>query len=109
MVNCKRFAYLFALTAALFAQGPQIQYNDLPQYGVVLVPPSSPDFARLLTDIERRVANPVAGSPTYPDGAPQVSDIDHAFSAILVNRGTRPIADVTMVWRRNARCYRLVS
>ena len=100
MIDCKRIAFLFALPAALFSRGPQIQYSDLPQYGVALVPPSSPDFAGMLADIERRVANPVAGSPSYPDGAPQVSDIDRASSAILVNRGTKPIANVTIVWRR---------
>lgn len=99
MVDCKRFAYLFVLSAVLFAQTPQIQYNDLPQYGVVLVPPSSPEFAGMLADIERRVASPIAGSPSYPYGAPQVSNIDRALSAILVNRGTKPIANLTMVWR----------
>ena len=100
MLAMRSLACLLALPTALLAQGAQIQYSDLPQYGVMLVPPSSPDFAGMLADIEHRVANPVTGSPSYSNSAPQVSDIDRAFSAILVNRGTKPIADVTVVWRR---------
>jgi len=99
MVAWRRLAYFFALSAALLSQGAPIQYDDLHQYGVVLVPPSSPDFAGMLADIQRRVANPVAGSPSYPGGAPQISEIDRAFSAILVNRGTKPIASLNLVWR----------
>jgi hypothetical protein len=99
MVAWRRLAYFLVLPVTLLSQSEPIRYDDLPQYGVVLVPPSSPDFAGMLTDIQRRVANPVAGSPSYPGGAPRVSDIDRAFSAILVNRATKPIANITLVWR----------
>jgi hypothetical protein len=36
--------------------------EDLPRYGVALLPPSSPEYAVLLADIEKRLANPIPGS-----------------------------------------------
>ena len=44
--------------------------EDLPQYGVVLLPPSLPDYAGLLADIQKRLANPIPGS------APNMLDLE---------------------------------
>jgi hypothetical protein len=41
--------------------------EDLPLHGVVLIPPSSPDYDSLLADIQRRIDHPVAGSPPIPE------------------------------------------
>jgi hypothetical protein len=42
--------------------------EDLPQYGVVLLPPSSPKYSGLFADIQDRLANSVPGSaPQAPD------------------------------------------
>jgi hypothetical protein len=42
--------------------------EDLPRYGVALLPPSSPEYAVLLADIEKRLANPIPGSMPQLDG-----------------------------------------
>jgi len=69
--------------------------EDLPQYGVVLIPPSSPEYAALIADIQNRVANPLSGS------APQSPDDDDpaAPTMILCNRSQTPIAAVARIWR----------
>lgn len=75
--------------------------QDFPQYGVVLVPPTSPEYDPLLADIQRRVDHRVAGSPgvlQLPALPGEISEQDRETSAILVNRGTRGIAAIQQVW-----------
>ena len=73
--------------------------EDLPQHGVVLIPPSSPEYDPLLADIRRRLNNPVEGSPPIPDSMrAQISDEDAEVSAILLNRSQNGIAAIYQVW-----------
>jgi hypothetical protein len=69
--------------------------EDLPQYGVALLPPSSPDCAGLLSDIQKRLANPVPGS------APQLPDFEDpsAPTMILCNRSQTAIAALSWIWK----------
>jgi hypothetical protein len=69
--------------------------EDLPQYGVLLVPPSSPEYGALLADIERRLADPVPGSP--PPQPPGFED-PAAPTVILCNRSQIAIAAVSWIW-----------
>jgi len=74
--------------------------EDLPQHGLLLVPPSSEDYDRLLADIQRRVDGPVEGSPPYPEQLrPRVAPEDRSTSAILLNRSPKVIAGLQVVWR----------
>jgi hypothetical protein len=68
--------------------------EDLPQYGVVLLPPSSPDYAGLLADIQKRLANPIPGS------APNMPDLEDpsAPTMILCNRSQTAIAALSWIW-----------
>jgi hypothetical protein len=69
--------------------------EDLPQFGVVLVPPSSPEYAALLADIQKRLANPLPGSPpTFPD----FEDPD-APTMVLCNRSQKAIAALSWIWK----------
>ena len=69
--------------------------EDLPRYGVVLVPPSSPEFVALLADIQTRLASPLPGS------APQLPDFEDpaAPTMILCNRSQTAIAAASWIWR----------
>lgn len=74
--------------------------EDLPQHGLLLVPPSSEDYDRLLADIQRRVNGPVEGSPPFPEKLrPRIAPEDRSTSAILLNRSTKVIAALQAVWR----------
>jgi hypothetical protein len=68
--------------------------EDLPSYGVVLVAPSSSEYAGLLGDIQKRLANPIPGSPpTLPEfGDPT------APTVILCNRSQTAIAALSWIW-----------
>jgi len=68
--------------------------EDLPRYGAVLLPPSSPEFVGLLADIQNRLAKPVPGS------APQLPDFEDpsAPTMILCNRAPSAIAAVSWIW-----------
>lgn len=73
--------------------------EDLAQYGVVLIPPSTEQYFELLADIEERLQR-------RPKGSPPVSDDELSFlsehhtsaSAILVNRASVAIASVAYIW-----------
>ena len=61
--------------------------EDLPKSRLVLVPPASEDYYALLSDIQRRLADPVDGSPPLPEHfRPSISPEDRPTSAILLNR-----------------------
>jgi hypothetical protein len=60
--------------------------EDLPQYGLPLVPPTAPDYPALLNDIQRRLGQ-------------MVNAADQPTSAILLNKSARSIASLTVVWR----------
>jgi hypothetical protein len=83
--------------------------EDLPQFGVVLVPPSSPEYDRLLADIQRRINHPVEGSPPLPESIrPRIVEEDRETSAILLNRSQHGIAAIQQVWNfqeANGRTY----
>jgi hypothetical protein len=73
--------------------------EDLPQHGVVLIPPSSPDYDPLLADIRRRIEHPVDGSPPIPESMrARISEQDREASAILLNRSQNGIAAIQQVW-----------
>jgi hypothetical protein len=72
---------------------------DLPQHGVVLVPPTDAEYDGLLADIRRRMEHPVAGSRPPLTEKPGISDEYRETSSILVNRGSRTIAELQQVWR----------
>ena len=71
---------------------------DLPQFGVVLVPPTDPEYDKLLTDIRKRVEHPVTGSPPALPKATEISEANRDGSAIVVNRGPRSIAKLQLLW-----------
>ena len=74
--------------------------EDLPRYGLVLVPPSSEDYNALLADIQRRVNEPAEGSPPFPEKfRPRIIPEDRPTSAILLNRSAKTIAGLQAVWR----------
>lgn len=83
--------------------------EDLPQYGVVLVPPSSPEYDLLLADIQRRIDHPVEGSPPLPESIHgRISEQDRETSAILLNRSPHGITAIQQVWsfqEANGRAY----
>jgi hypothetical protein len=60
------------------------QCEDLSDFGLVLVPPSSPDYEPLLAEIQRRVEYPLEKRET---------------SAILLNDRGKSIAAIDAVWR----------
>ena len=73
--------------------------EDLAQYGVVLIPPTTEEYFALLADIEQRLQNRPKGGPPLEDGAlSRISEHDTAGSAILVNRASVAIASVAYVW-----------
>ncbi|GEM_PF-3479837 len=77
----------------------EFRCEDLPQHGVVLVPPTSREYDTLLAEIRRRLENPVAGSPPpLPLTGPRFPEDERFRSAILVNRGPTGIAAVQQVW-----------
>jgi hypothetical protein len=84
--------------------------EDLPQHGVLLVPPASEDYDPLLADIQRRLVEPADGSPPIPDNLrPRISQEDRPTSAILLNRSSKAIASLQVVWRfetETGRSYR---
>jgi len=73
--------------------------EDLPQYGLVLVPPASTDYAPLLADIQRRLDKPAEGTPPIPETlSPRISEQDESTSAILLNKSPKTIAAMQVVW-----------
>jgi hypothetical protein len=74
--------------------------EDLPQHGLVLVPPGSGDYEGFLADILSRVNAPVDGSPPYPEMLrPRVVEEDRSTSAILLNHSAKTIVGLQAVWR----------
>jgi hypothetical protein len=77
--------------------------EDLPQHGLVLVPPSSGAYEEFLADIQRRVNEPVDGSPPYPERLrPRIVAEDPPTSAILLNLSGKTIVGLHVVWRFEA-------
>jgi hypothetical protein len=75
--------------------GMEYRCEDLPRYGVVLFPPSSPEYAALLADIQKRLANPIPGS------APELFDVGDPSDPTMVlgNRSQTAIAAVSWIWK----------
>jgi len=72
--------------------------EDLAQYGVALVPPSSVEYFEVLADIERRLRTRPEGSPPIDDGVlSRISEHDtvvgtRAFAAVKTARVFAPAA-----------------
>jgi hypothetical protein len=84
--------------------------EDLPKHHLVLVPPASEGYDPLLSDIQRRLSDPIDGSPPLPEHLrPRISPEDRPTSAILLNRSSKAIAALQVVWRfetQTGRSYR---
>ena len=73
--------------------------GDLPQYGVVLVPPTSPEYDAMVADIQRGSDHPVEGSPPLPETMRvRIGEQDRETSAILWNHSRNGIAAIQQVW-----------
>ena len=82
--------------------------EDLARYGVVLVPPSTPEYFDLLADIEQRLQNrPVGSSPIKNDAISHIAEHDTSGSAILLNRAQVAIASIAYIWSFSGRNGRL--
>ncbi len=85
----------------------EFRCEDLREHGVVLIPPSSREFAGLLADIQQRLDHPVEGSPPkFPGRQTQIHEEDRRKSAILVNISETGIAGVQQVWRYKEAAWR---
>jgi hypothetical protein len=74
--------------------------EDLRRHGLLLHPPASPDYARMLADIEARLDRPVDGSPPIPEEfRPRICEQDRPTSAILLNQNEKAVAALHVVWR----------
>jgi hypothetical protein len=77
-----------------------LQFEDVAKYGVVLIPPDSPEYDPPLADIQHRLDNPVAGSrPRLPGMNDRIAPEDRNASAILVNRSSQPIVSMAVAVR----------
>ncbi len=73
--------------------------EDLAQYGVVLVPPSTVEYFELLADIEQRLRTRPEGSPPIADAVlSRISEHDTSGSAILLNKAKVAIASMAYEW-----------
>jgi hypothetical protein len=80
--------------------------EDLRDFGLILVPPSSPDYDPLLKDIRQRIVpDPdIAGMPEMFREVmgrfmgSQITPEKRATSAILLNRSDKSIAALSLVW-----------
>src|SRR5580698_1937377 len=72
--------------------------EDLRQFGVELIPPSSPEYEPLLADIQWRLEHPVEGSPPMPEFMRgRIVEQDRETSAILVNNSQDGIAAIQQI------------
>jgi len=83
--------------------------EDLPRYGVVLIPPSTEKYFELLADIERRLQiRPKGSLPVENDTISRISEHDTGGSAILLNRAQVAIASVAYIWSFRHRNGRII-
>ncbi len=87
--------FLRSSTLLCWNAGMECRCEDLPRYGVVLLPPSSPGYAHVFADIQERLANPVPGS------APELFDVgDPSYpTMVLCNRSQTAVAAVSWIWK----------
>jgi hypothetical protein len=98
-MECLSRAPVARRSGAWFNSSMEFHCEDLPQFGVVLVPPSSPEYDRLLADIQWRINHPVEGSPPLPESIrPRILEEDRETSAILLNRSQHGIAAIQQIW-----------
>jgi hypothetical protein len=94
-------------------QSMEFRCEDLAQFGVVLIPPSSPEYGPMVEDIRRREQKP-QGFPDIPEEIRKrliggISDEGKEWSAVLVNRSNKSIAYLRAEWNfeeTNGRSYR---
>lgn len=73
--------------------------EDLAQYGVVLLPPSTVEYFELLADIEQRLRTRPKGSPPVDDAIlSRISEHDTSGSGILLNKAKVAIASMAYQW-----------
>ncbi len=98
-------AALVAGAGSSLAQTPvSLRCESLRDAGLVLVPPSSPDYNSLLKDIQERLDHPspeVLAIPVQlrPFIVGTISPEKRATSAILLNNSGKSIAALELVWR----------
>lgn len=72
--------------------------EDLAKYGVILVPPSAPEYFRLLADIEHRLqTRPKVYPPLFENELSLIAEHDDK-SAILLNQAPQSIASLAFIW-----------
>jgi hypothetical protein len=77
----------------------EFRCEDLPEQGLTLVQPSSPEFGSLLADIQSRLDDKVDGAPPIPEQfRPHINEQDRPTSAVLLNRSTKSVAALQAVW-----------
>jgi hypothetical protein len=73
--------------------------QDLPDAGLILVPPSSPDYARLLKDIQYQIAAlPVSLRLAQLTGEVKAPG-EQPNTAILLNKSAKSIVSIEVQWR----------
>ncbi len=73
--------------------------EDLAPYGVVLIPPSAPEYPALLADIEQRLKTRPKGSPPLDnDELHLLAQPEIGRAAILLNRASVAIANIAYIW-----------
>jgi hypothetical protein len=80
-----------------------VHYEDAPQAGLILIPPSSPEYAALLADIRARCihsASQYAGQlgVLSKDHATQAFSRKQDTPAVFLNRGKKAIAFIQVLW-----------
>lgn len=74
-------------------------FEGLPRHGVVLVPPSSPDYDLLLADIQRRTTGTQSELPSaMVKFMPKLSDSPRETSAVLLNKNEKTILGLQVDW-----------
>lgn len=72
--------------------------EDLAKHGVVLIPPSRPEYFESLADIERRLQSRPKGSPPLGENDLSIISEHDDKSAILLNRASVPIVSLALIW-----------
>jgi hypothetical protein len=73
--------------------------EDLAQCGVVLIPPSAPEYPQLVAEILNRLrSRPKGGPPVDDETIAFDSEHDNEASAVLLNQAARAIVSIAYIW-----------
>jgi hypothetical protein len=73
--------------------------EDLASHGVVLVPPSEPEYTELYFDVLHRLMTVADGAPqTDPETVAAISERRETGAAVLLNKAPQPIASLAYTW-----------